>query len=142
MPLLIRFVHRPIALNYELGLVAVEVSNVVAKLVLPPEFESEQLTVAQKLPQHCFRRCLFFAQLARTFHQTGKLKSPAILSSLTPSTFGRGLGRGLSTEIAALQLLLFPSPPGRGVRGEGPQTEPLNRRYRLINAEVLMVFCD
>ena len=50
IPLLILIVHRAITLNHKLGLSTVEVRNVVTKLMLSSEFESEQLAVAEELP--------------------------------------------------------------------------------------------
>jgi len=44
--------NRAIALDYEMSFMTIEVHNVVAELMLSPEFESEQLTLPQKVPQH------------------------------------------------------------------------------------------
>jgi hypothetical protein len=41
MPLLIWFMYGAIALNYELGLVTIEISDVVSKLMLSSELEPE-----------------------------------------------------------------------------------------------------
>jgi len=50
MPLLVRFVRGPIAFNNKISLVAIEVSDVITKLMLPPEFESKELSIPQQLP--------------------------------------------------------------------------------------------
>jgi hypothetical protein len=50
MSLLIGFMRCAIAFNDQLRLATVEVSNVVAKLMLAPEFESEQLPIPKECP--------------------------------------------------------------------------------------------
>ena len=42
MPLRIRFMRGAVALNHEAGIPAKEVRDVIAKLMLSPEFETEQ----------------------------------------------------------------------------------------------------
>jgi len=46
----------------------IEVCNVVAKLMLSSEFELQQLTISEKLPQQAFGGCLLLSQFARKFH--------------------------------------------------------------------------
>jgi hypothetical protein len=41
MPLLVGFVYRAIAFNNQLGIATIEVSDIVSKLMLSSEFESE-----------------------------------------------------------------------------------------------------
>jgi hypothetical protein len=54
MPLLIWFVRGSIALNDQLRIATIKVRDVIAKLMLPSEFEPDQLTISKKLPQQCF----------------------------------------------------------------------------------------
>jgi hypothetical protein len=47
-----------------LRFVAIEIRNVVAELVLSPEFESHHLSITKQLPQQGLGARLLFAQLA------------------------------------------------------------------------------
>jgi len=58
VPRFVGIVHGAVALNYELCLMAVEVGDVVAILMLTSEFESKQLPIPQQLPQQLFSRRL------------------------------------------------------------------------------------
>ena len=64
MPLLVRFVRGPIAFNNKISLVAIEVSDVITKLMLPPEFESKELSIPQQPPQDLFGGRLVLPKLA------------------------------------------------------------------------------
>jgi len=45
MPLFVRFVDGTIAFDHKVSLAAKEVRNVIAELMLPPEFESKDLSI-------------------------------------------------------------------------------------------------
>src|SRR6266705_1398672 len=64
-----------------MGLVTVEVRDVVSELMLSPEFEAEQLPISKELPQQCFGRCLSLSQFARKGYQTSKVISATVLPS-------------------------------------------------------------
>jgi hypothetical protein len=56
--------NRTIALDHEVGFAAIKVSDVIADLVLPPEFVAKESPISQQPPQHLFCGCLIFAKLA------------------------------------------------------------------------------
>ena len=60
MPSFVRFVGSTVAFNNKISFVAVKVSNVIAELMLPPEFEAKQSTIAQQSPKEFFRGRLVF----------------------------------------------------------------------------------
>jgi len=43
-----------IAFDYELRFATIEVGDIVSKLMLSPEFETEELAIAQELPEQFF----------------------------------------------------------------------------------------
>jgi hypothetical protein len=47
LPPLISIMNCPITLNYQLRFKAIEIRNVIAKLMLPSKFESHQLSVSK-----------------------------------------------------------------------------------------------
>ena len=59
----------------------IEVGDVVTKLMLSSEFESEELTIPKQFPQQCFSGCLLLPKFPRPFHQTGNLIPTSVLSS-------------------------------------------------------------
>ena len=97
VPSLMVIVHGAIAFNNEVGIATVEVSDVITKLVLSSELETEQLTIAEKSPQQGFGGSLIPSEFTRPFFQTGKLITAPVLSGLshfgswtsseTPSSF-------------------------------------------------------
>jgi hypothetical protein len=50
VPSFVLTMNRTIALDHEVGFAAVKVSNVIADLVLPPEFVAKESAIAQQLP--------------------------------------------------------------------------------------------
>jgi hypothetical protein len=53
-----------IAFDNKVGVAAIEVRNVNPELMLPPEFESKDLSITKELPQESFGRRLLFSELA------------------------------------------------------------------------------
>jgi hypothetical protein len=50
MPLFVLTMNRTITFDQEVGFVAIKVNDVIADLVLPPEFESREASIAQQWP--------------------------------------------------------------------------------------------
>ena len=44
----------PIAFDYQLSLATIEISYIVSKLMLSPEFKPEKLAIAKQLPKQFF----------------------------------------------------------------------------------------
>ena len=61
--------NRTITFDYQLCFSTKEISNVVANLMLSPEFESEESAIAEQVPEQNFSRCLALSQVARKLHQ-------------------------------------------------------------------------
>lgn len=61
-----------LAVNFhdEAMLVTIEVDDVIADLMLPSEFQTGELPVAQHHPEHFFRGSLAFAQFSGAFHES------------------------------------------------------------------------
>ncbi len=80
-----------IAFDDQLGLVAVKVADVVAKLMVSSELRVSKLTIPQQLPKErfCFR--LLGSEFPCLLLQSSKIKSSAIVH-VAPSPLGRGLG--------------------------------------------------
>ncbi len=82
-----------IEFDREFLFVAVEIQNVVAKLVLAAELEFTTLPVTEQFPEQFFGRRLFLPQFTRSFLQPGEIKSTAkvptpfshMLRALSPS---------------------------------------------------------
>ena len=72
-----------IAFDNKVGFAAIEVRNVSAELMLPPEFESQDLPIPKRLPQEIFGRRLFFSELASESFLSRELKTTAILSAFS-----------------------------------------------------------
>jgi len=51
MPPLIVFMYEPVTFDNQLGLVTIEVCDIVAELMLSSELESQQLTISKDFPQ-------------------------------------------------------------------------------------------
>jgi len=49
-----------VAFDHKVSFAAIEVRNVSPELMLPPEFESKDLSIPKQLPQELFGRRLFF----------------------------------------------------------------------------------
>ena len=81
----------PITLDDQLGFVAVEVADVVAKLVISAELGIVELAIPDQLPKEPFGFGVLGSEFPRTLLQTGKIKSSPIVSA-APSLLGRGLG--------------------------------------------------
>jgi len=60
---------RTIAFDYQLRFSTIEVSNIITELMLAPEFESEQSTIAEQILKESFCRCLALSQFAGKLHQ-------------------------------------------------------------------------
>jgi len=58
LAMLTTIVSENIAFNYELRSATIEVGDIVFKLMLSPEFEIEELAIAQELPEQFFRASL------------------------------------------------------------------------------------
>ena len=69
----------------ELCFVAVEIEEVVPKLVLATEFQLTASPVAEQLPEQFLGRCLFLPQFTRSFFQACEVESAAIV----PAPFSR-----------------------------------------------------
>jgi hypothetical protein len=66
----------PIALR------AIEIRNVVAELVLSPEFESHHLSITKQLPHQGPGARLLFAQLAGEVRQAGHVITASVMFGL------------------------------------------------------------
>ena len=86
--------HRfAIEFHRQFSLMAVEVENVIANLVLPPELEPHKPAIADQFPEQLFCRGLLHAQLTGTVNQSGKVISAPIVALFAPlSPWERGWG--------------------------------------------------
>jgi hypothetical protein len=82
MSLFIWLMHWPVTLNNQLGLGTIEVCDVIAKLMLTSEFESEQPAIPNQFPKERFSGSLCLSEFAGKLLQTGKLISSPVLSGL------------------------------------------------------------
>jgi len=48
--------NRAIAFDYQICFTAIEVCDVISELMLPPEFQTQELTISQELPEFSFRK--------------------------------------------------------------------------------------
>lgn len=99
--------NRAIALDYQTCFAAVEVCDVFSELMLPPEFQAQQLTISQELPEFSFRKGFFCSQRADKTRHSGRLITATILSGF--------LHQRCSTEAQKLnkKTSLFSSPHPR-----------------------------
>lgn len=67
MPLLIQAMYAAVAFNDQLGFTAVEVSHVIAELMLPSEFETQEAAISQQLPQEFLCGRLTLSQFTSKF---------------------------------------------------------------------------
>jgi hypothetical protein len=72
-----------IAFDHKVSFAAIEVRNVIAELMLPPEFESKDLSIAKQLPQELLGRRLLLSELASESFLTRDLKATAIVSAFS-----------------------------------------------------------
>ena len=70
-----------IEFHSELCFVAVEIEEVVTKLVLPTEFQFAALTVAEQFPQQFLSGSLFLPQFTCAFFQSGEVETAAIMTA-------------------------------------------------------------
>ena len=61
-------------------LATIEVSNIIAELMLSSEFESEWLTISKKLPKQLFGGCGLLSQFTGKLSQTCKLITSPVLA--------------------------------------------------------------
>jgi hypothetical protein len=125
-----------IAFDHKVSFAAIEVRNVIAELMLPPEFESKDLSIPKQFPQQLFGRRLVLSELASEVFLSRNLKATAIVSALPhrdqiiapsasknvcieflPSPFGRAGDEGL--RCGEHQVVFLPSPLGRRAGDEG-----------------------
>ncbi len=81
MPSFVLFMDSPIALDHKVGFVAIEVDNVIAKLMLPSEFESKESSIPQQSPKEFFRVGLVLPKLASEGFLSGELEPSAIVTA-------------------------------------------------------------
>ena len=72
-----------IAFDNKVGFAAIEVRDVSPELMLPPEFESKDLSIAKQLPQEIFGRRLLLSELASESLLSRELKTTAIVSAFS-----------------------------------------------------------
>ena len=110
--------NRAVAFDYQICFAAVEVGDVVSELMLPPEFQAQQLTISQELPEYSFRKGLFGSQPAGKTRHSGRLITATILSGF--------LHQRSSTETQKVNkktiVVLKPSSPGPSPRGRREKT--------------------
>lgn len=82
LPPLISFMNCSITLNYQLRFVAIEIRNIITKLMLSPEFESHHLSITKQLPQQGLGARLLFAQLAGEVSQPGHVITTSVMFGL------------------------------------------------------------
>jgi hypothetical protein len=97
-------VNTAVGFHYELGLLAIEISEVVANLMLSTELQSKKTPTAQQLPQNFLRRGIRLPQFTRPFDQPGELKPASVMCLILP----------LPTLRAFTLTFGHPSPTGRG----------------------------
>ncbi len=83
-------VNCSIALHSQLCLGAVEVADILPKLMLPPKLRVIQLPIPQQLPEHILRRRLLAPHLPRPRLQPREIKPSPIVTPL--SLWERGWG--------------------------------------------------
>ena len=80
------FVNVPIEFDVELVFRAEEVGDVVSNLVLPPELQCLETSIAQELPRDVFGGRLLLPEFSNTFDQPRIVKTATILRRLSPFT--------------------------------------------------------
>jgi hypothetical protein len=83
LPTFVRSMDGTIAFDHKVSFAAIEVRNVIAELMLPPEFESEDLSIPKQLPQELLGRRLFLSELASECLLSRDLKTTAIVSAFS-----------------------------------------------------------
>jgi hypothetical protein len=74
------FVGGAVAFNNKISFVAIKVRDVIAELMLPPEFESEDLSIPQRSPEEGFCSRLVLTKLASESFLSGELEPTTIVS--------------------------------------------------------------
>ena len=79
MPVLIASMDLAVTLNNKVCFTTIEISKIIAKLMLPSEFESEQLAISQALPEQRLCVCCVLSLLLRHLTQSSRLIAAAIV---------------------------------------------------------------
>ena len=75
------FVGRTVAFDDELGVMAVEVAEVIAELMLATELGIAELAVTQEFPKQILGGCLLLPHLTREFEQAREIvASPVVFT--------------------------------------------------------------
>jgi len=81
IPVFVPTLGGTVAFDHKISFAAIKVSNVIAELMLPSEFESKEASIPQQSPKEFFCGSLVLPKLASESFLSGELKPSAIVSA-------------------------------------------------------------